>query len=86
MSPYSIKYRVRFTAGPGYDDRYFSEYVDAMSFITDFLREHRGGITLHVLLMGPRGLIFGEHDDVLAEHYAYSLQVPGDTGDENTDL
>lgn len=73
MSPYRIEYRVRFSTKCGYDDRYFSEYADAITFITGFLEERKGSVSLYVLLMGPRGLAFSENSDVLADHYAYTL-------------
>lgn len=78
MSPYHIEYRVRFITKCGYDDRYYSEYADAISFITGLLEERNGSATLYVLLLGPRGLFFSKNNEVLAEHYAYSLQVPGE--------
>lgn len=78
-SPYRIEYRVRFNTKCGYDDRYFSEYADAISFITEFLEERKGSVSLYVLLMGPRGLFFSGNSNVLAEHYAYALQVSEET-------
>lgn len=73
MSPYRIEYRVRFNTKCGYDDRYFSEYADAITFITGFLEERKGSVSLYVLLMGPRGLFFSGNNNVLADHYAYTL-------------
>lgn len=76
MSPYHIEYRVRFNTKSGYDDRYFGEYEDAIAFMAKFLYGRNGNVSLYVLLIGPAGLFFSGNGDVLADHYAYTLQTP----------